>query len=331
METLAAMDGQPASRVPFLRDYQVRTLRALLRGVAELRGATFTVMFPRQSGKNETQSQIEAYLLNLFQRIPGAQMVKAQPSFKPQALNALMRLERALRNDWNRGQWKRVGGYMIQLGEALATFFSADPLSSPVGATANLLLHCDEAQDVLAAEWEKKFIPMGASTNATIVYWGTAWTSRTLLATTIRHLLEQEKLDGIRRVFVVTPDQVAEENPAYGDFVRRQVAKKGRQHPLVKTQFFNEEIDAEGGMFPPTRLALMRGTHPRQLEPDPSLGQPLGQPPVVALLLDVAGEDEGALGDNPAALLLDNPKRDSTVLTIVEVDLSTLVDPVSTR
>jgi hypothetical protein len=46
------------------------------------------------------------------------------------------------------------------------------------------------------------------------------------------------------------------------------------------------------------------------------------------LLLDVAGEDEGAIGERTDMAALENPKRDATVLTIVDVDLSTLSDPV---
>jgi hypothetical protein len=304
--------------------YQLEPARAILDSVLNQRGLEFAIMFPRQSGKNETQAQVEAYLLNLFQNVPGAQIVKAQPTFRPQAINAKMRLERALGNDWNLGAWRSRQGYMLQVGQAVCAFFSAEPAANAVGATANLLLECDEAQDVLEAEWDKKFVPMAASTNATIVYWGTAWTSRTLLARAIRRLRQQEARDGLKRVFIVTPEQVASENPAYGAFVARQVERQGRQHPLVRTQFYNEEIDAEGGMFPPARLALMRGTHPQRSEPEPGK--------VYALLLDVAGEDEGAgralheLGD-PAAAALVNPRRDATALTIVEVDLATLEDP----
>src|SRR6185369_5891518 len=120
-----------------------------------------------------------------------------------------------LRNDWNKGAWRKQHGYIVSLGEAQAFFFSAEPAANAVGATASLLLECDEAQDVLEAEWEKKFIPMAASTNATVVYWGTAWTSRTLLARAIRHLRELEARDHVQRVFIVTPEQVAAENPAY--------------------------------------------------------------------------------------------------------------------
>jgi hypothetical protein len=302
-----------------LRAYQLAPARAIVDSVLHHRGLEFAVMFPRQSGKNETQGQVEAYLLNLFQRVPGAQIVKAQPTMRPQGLNALARLQRSLRNDWNRGQWTTAHGYQVHLGEASVFFFSANPDANPVGATASLLLECDEAQDVLESEWEKKFMPMAASTNATVVYWGTAWTRRTLLAKAIRNLRQLEEIDGLQRVFIVTPGQVTEENPDYGAFIDRQVAKHGRQHPLIKTQYFNEEIDAEGGMFPPARRALMLGTHGRRENPEPGK--------TYALLLDVAGEDEGAIGDRTDTLALDNPKRDATVLTVVEVDLSTLADP----
>ncbi len=306
-----------------LRAYQLAPARAIVDSVLHHKGLEFAVMFPRQSGKNETQGQVEAYLLNLFQRVPGAQIVKAQPTMRPQGLNALARLERSLRNDWNRGQWSTANGYQVKLGEAMIAFFSANPDANTVGATASLLLECDEAQDVLEAEWEKKFVPMAASTNATVVYWGTAWTSRTLLAKVIRHLKELEQRDHVQRVFIVTPDQVAAENPQYGDFIARQVAKLGRQHPLIRTQYFNEEIDAEGGMFPAVRRALMQGSHARLDAPQPGR--------VYALLLDVAGEDEGAIGPDGNATALETQsmrKRDATVLTIVDVDLSTLSDPV---
>ena len=57
----------------------------------------------------------------------------------------------------------------------------------------------------------------------------------------------------------MTAEDVAAEVPAYRAFVQEQVNKLGRNHPLVKTQFFSEEIDAEGGMFPPARRAMMQG------------------------------------------------------------------------
>jgi hypothetical protein len=117
----------------------------------------------------------------------------------------------------------------------------------------------------------------------------------------------------------LTAEDVAAEVPAYGEFVAGQVAKLGRNHPMVKTQFYSEEIDAEGGMFPAERIALMQGSHAPQAEP--LLGQ------LYAMTIDVAGEDEGAIGeeiDAESLALLDNPARDATSVTIFNVDLSTM-------
>jgi hypothetical protein len=161
---------------------------------------------------------------------------------------------------------------------------------------------------------------MAASTNATRVFWGTMWTSQTLLARELRSARQAEALDGHRRVFILTADQVAAEVPAYAAFVTEQVARLGRHHPLIKTQYFSEEIDAEAGMFPAQRQALMQGHHPRLLKPIPG--------EIYALTLDLAGEDEAASPDfDPIALHdLHNPDRDSTALTVIRVDLSTLSD-----
>ncbi|MCC7361222.1 MAG: hypothetical protein IT317_17180 [Anaerolineales bacterium] len=304
-----------------LYGYQLAPARAILDSVLHRRGREFAVLFPRQAGKNETQAQVEAYLLTLFQRVPGASIVRAQPTFRPQALNARLRLERTLnaprlRQALAGAPPRRRFDYLLQVREAQVFFYSAAPSANVVGATATLLLHCDEAQDVRAAEWARKFVPMGASTNVTVAYWGTAWTARTLLAETIRRLQAQEAADGLRRVFLVSPEQVAAENPAYGAFVARQVAQLGRDHPLVRTQFFNEALEAEAGLFPPARRALMQGAHAPQPAPQPGADY--------AFLLDVAGEDgeapPGAALGTGGALGGASLKRDATALTIVQVE-----------
>ena len=290
-----------------LRPYQLEPARAILDSIVRGQGHVLVVMMCRQAGKNELSAQLEAYLLNLYQR-RGGQMVKASPTFKPQTLNSLLRLTDRLDNPWNR----RREGYIVELGRARALFFSAEPSANVVGATADLLLECDEAQDVSTDKWDKDFVPMAASTNATTVLWGTAWTSDTLLARTTRHLEELAARDGVRRVFRYNAEEVARHVPAYGQYVRRQVARLGRNHPLIKTQYYLEAIDAQGGLFDSLRRALMRGDHPRQTEPTPGRRY--------ALLLDVAGEDEEA-GDALERMMLENPRRDATALTVVEVEV----------
>ena len=99
---------------------------------------------------------------------------------------------------------------MIEVGSARAAFLSADPTANARGETASLLLVCNEAQDVDPAWWHAVFAPMAASTGAPTVFLGTPWTPDTLLA------LELEAKDGIRRVFRVAWEEVAESVPAYG-------------------------------------------------------------------------------------------------------------------
>jgi hypothetical protein len=309
-----------------LRSYQQEAATLICRSVIQGLGLSFVVMFPRQSGKNELQAQIEAYLLALLSQ-KDAEIVKVSPTYKPQTLNAMRRLQRVLeKNLVTVGEWEKESGYIFRLGRARIIFLSGAPEANIVGATASSLLEVDEAQDVELAKFDKEIAPMAASTNATRVFWGTAWTSSTLLGRELRAARQAQAEDGQRRVFVLTADEVGREVPAYARFVAGQVARFGRSSPLVRTQFFSEEIDAEGGMFPAERSGLMCGRHPPLAAPGPAGCGPLfdgPEAPPYCLLVDVAGEDGGAAEGGE----LRNPGRDATVLTIVEVDLSTLSDP----
>ena len=307
-----------------LRRYQVEVAQAIIDSVRNKRGDTIVVLFPRQSGKNELQAQIESYLLTLYSRING-EIIKVSPTWKPQSLNAMRRLERVLkRNIYARTHYTKESGYIYRVETSRIYFLSGSPEASIVGATASTLLEVDEAQDVLISKFDKDIGPMAASTNATRVFWGTAWTSRTLLARELRAAQVAERTDGRPRVFIMTADQVGAEVPAYKKFVAEQIQKLGRMNPMVRTQYFSEEIDAEAGMFPDRRQALMAGEHRTQRTP------PLGvmlTGPIYALLIDVAGEDEGIAGPDGDGELA-SKGRDSTTVTVIRVDLDTLSDPI---
>ena len=73
----------------------------------------------------------------------------------------------------------------------------------------------------------------------------------------------------MRRVFLVGPEQVTAANPDYAAFLAEQVRRYGRHHPIVAAEYFLEPLDGAGGLFPPWRLALMRGDHARQRAPRP--------------------------------------------------------------
>lgn len=290
-----------------LRKYQQAVARAVFDSVQNSWGLSIVVLFPRQSGKNELQAQLEAYFLMRYSRV-GGEMVKVSPTWKPQSLNAMRRLERVLeRHPLLRGSWKKEHGYLYRVGRARQVFLSGAPEANIVGATASLLLQVDEAQDVRQDKYDKEIAPMAASTNATRIFWGTAWTEETLLARELEAALRLQKQDGRRRAFVIDADRVSAEVPAYGHFVAGQVARLGRDHPMVRTQFYCETLQQGGGLFNPARLALMAGEH--QSQTAPRSGEPY------AFLLDVAGEDAGfAAGGG-----LNNPGRDLTALTVVRV------------
>lgn len=78
-----------------LRSYQRQVATAIANSVLRKLGLSFVVEFPRQSGKNELQAQIETYLLALLQ-IEDTEIVKVSPTWKPQTQNAMRRLQRVL-------------------------------------------------------------------------------------------------------------------------------------------------------------------------------------------------------------------------------------------
>ena len=132
-----------------LRDYQIEPARRIVQSVRKQHGDTIVIMFPRQSGKNELQSQVESYLLTLYSQLE-AEIVKVSPTWKPQTLNAMRRLERTLKKNLiTQGLWQKESGYIYRVGNARIYFLSGQPQANVVGATANLLIECDEAQDVM--------------------------------------------------------------------------------------------------------------------------------------------------------------------------------------
>jgi len=300
-----------------LHPYQAAPAQAIVDSVLAGRGDTFAVLMARQAGKNETAAHVEAFLLNACRRRGGA-LVKAAPTFRPQAQISMRRLEGLLAAS-ALGPPARESGYILRLGRARALFFSAGEAANVVGATADILLEGDEAQAIDEAKWNRDFRPMAASTNATTVLWGTAWTSRTLLARAIRTLREQEARDGRQRVFLVPWTAVAAVVPAYGRYVTGEIARLGAGHPLIRSQYGLEEIDEDARLFPAATRALMRGSHDRQRAPTEGRDY--------ALLVDVGGEvDPAALAGSAdgAALREAEPRRDATALTVVEITRSPL-------
>lgn len=297
-----------------MRKYQLEPAEAILDSVKNKRGMSFVVMISRQGGKDELSAHLKAFLVRLFSHLDVG-IVEGNPTYKPQTINAIMRFENRLdANLLTRRRWRKRSDYIRRVGHAKVFFLSADKSANVVGATASLLLIVNEAQDVDPAVFDIRFAPMGASTNATRVYLGTAWTSKTLLARAIRECQADEAKDGKRRVFMYDADDVAKEIPAYGRHVKKEIARLGRKHPYIRTQYYNEEIDAEASLFGPERRALMVGDRPAHDVPVPGTGY--------VFQIDVAGQDEAVMDGGEDVLA--NPGRNATTLSVIAVDLSTL-------
>jgi hypothetical protein len=303
----AALLGRP------LRSYQVEPARAIVR--AAMRGPrdVVTVMMSRQAGKNELSAHVEAYLMVMHSRRGGG-IVKAAPTYKPQLITSLQRLRSALstpRLEPSHSRW----GYVVGLGLATTTFLSAEPSANVVGATASICLEFDEAQDISREKHDREFRPMAASTNAPSIYYGTAWSDDDLLQQAKQRALELERADGIRRHFEYPWEAVAEVNPAYGAYVRGEIARLGEEHVIVKTQYRLLPVSALDALLTAGQLAALRGDHDRQEEPDAGSTYVCG--------IDIAGASE----EEPDALGRAS-ERDSTAISIGAVSLHDLLPAV---
>ena len=290
-----------------LRSYQSEAARAVVASIRAGRGDVISVMMARQMGKNQLSAALELYLLNLFAG-RGGQIVKAAPTFMPQLVTSKIRLERELSAPFCAGRWQGECGYTLRVGAARILFFSADRASNVVGATADILLEIDEAQDVDEDKYLRDFRPMASTTNATTVLYGTAWTEDCLLERVRRHNLEAQRRLGRQLHFEYDWEYLARLSPAYRRFVEGEIARLGADHPVVRTQYRLETIAGLGRFLSSDQRALLSGQHAR-------LSAPI-EGEVYVAGVDVAGEDEQAAD---AALRALRPRRDSTVVTVGRV------------
>ena len=304
-----------------LRGYQLPVARTVAGSVGRREGMEYAAVFSRQAGKDEMLAQLCAYLLWQHHR-RGGNIVIALPALRPQGLITRDRLVERLDTPLTRGLLRVRDGTIVQLGRASVRFLSASPSANSRGNTADLLLVANEAQDIAPDTWDAVFAPMAASSNATTLYMGTVWSSQTLLARQLRLLSEMERSDGIRRVFRVPWHEVERELPAYGDYVRRQMALLGETHPFIRTEYELEELDGGGSLFPPERREPLRGQFRPLSRPDAN--DPLNA--VYAATIDVAGEEEDGVEGELARRA--NPRRDSTALSVFRVVAGVAGQPV---
>ncbi len=284
---------------PALRHYQQRTFNDLVRGIRRRRGAIFTVLMPRQAGKNQVSATLVTALLWRFGE-PGGSIIYAAPTFTPQGQISFERTRAILEASAAvTALGVRVETFSLAAGAARAVYLSASPLAHVAGHTASIALIVDEAQDIERDWFERQFRPMCASTGAPTILLGTPWNGANLLDETVAlnrardvrlRAWHQRHGDPRRRpIFLhhqASWKQVEASNPDFGRHVRGELLRLGGASPYFRTQYGLQTVDAAGRLFSEAQIRSLQGSHPRLAEPV------FGERYVAGL--DVAGDGERA-------------------------------------
>lgn len=310
-----------------LYPYQLEVAEAILASVQGGLGQIITVMMARQAGKNQLSATLEAYLL--YTRSVGT-IVKAAPTFSPQIAISHERLLRLLNGSLLRERvWSNASSVGLASEAAPARekkqvgprvlFYSASLESNVVGATAELLLELDEAQDIDCEKFNRDFRPMAAVCNATTVLYGTAWSDTTLLAQQRAANLAEQERSGVQCHFEYNWRAVAAFNPAYRTFVEKEIARLGQGHLIIQTQYHLHTLEGAGYLLSPLQRVLLQGAHHWQEEP--------GDEDWYVASMDIGGEERVNPSQSSDAFARSQPgqgRHDSTVLSIGRVRMNEL-------
>ena len=117
----------------------------------------------------------------------------------------------------------------------------------------------------------------------------------------------------MKRHFRYDWEEVARYVPDYRAYVEGERERLGENHPLFLTQYRLLPIRGGGGFFNEQQRAQMQGEHSRKRHAEPGKVYVAG--------IDLAGEAEEIEGDYGRSA---KPKHDSTVVTIGELDFTSV-------
>lgn len=244
-----------------LRDYQARVLLSLMDNIAHFPGETFTVMFPRQSGKNEVSAALVSALL-LANASRGGSVVVCAPTLHPQATISFQRTADRLRATAHRFRHSfSIESNTLRFGAASATFLSGSPEANVAGHTASILLIGDEAQDLDEDWFNRQFKPMTASSGAATVLFGTPWQGDSLLEHTVAANQARDQQDPLLPPWhqQVGWPEVAELLPAYGAFIELERNRLGANHPIFLSQYELTSIENESRLLSAGQIWALEG------------------------------------------------------------------------
>ena len=311
-------------------DYQIEIADAIIYSALNGLGWFFVIMVTRQAGKNEISAFIQQYIL-LYGALFGKPVsgVKFAPVIKPQVIASMQRLEGAPTVDsgglagsaLTKGRWTKSEGFNYHIGPKRDsnkwTFLSINPSADVASQTALTILEGDEAQDIDENKWERDAQPMGSWNNATTVLWGVAWTKESFIYRGLQQALNmEERLEtqlGYRPKLVFKVDAykvIASGNLNYKKAFENQVARLGKDHIAIQTQYLLNFIDSIGKFFSTEQIARMYATTLR-MRVGPAPGA------VYIWALDAAGQEE--LPTTAEEVNVGQHKRDAVSLVIGEL------------
>lgn len=243
-----------------LRPYQRRIFLPLCHGLLHARHEQFTLLMPRQSGKNQLAATIvTALLLAHAQR--GGSIVVCAPTFRPQAAISLERTRAILEPAARRARLQpQVDDHRIRCGNAEAVFLSASGHAQVAGHTASIALLADEAQDIDSDWFDRQFRPMAASTGAPALLFGTPWDGESLLERAIARNAGRTAA-GVPLHYTVPWQEVARDVPIYGQYVQRERQRLGAQNPLYLSQYELLASRSSARLLSDDALARIAGSH----------------------------------------------------------------------
>ncbi|HSP31902.1 MAG TPA: hypothetical protein VLO13_07845, partial [Halomonas sp.] len=320
-------------------DYQIEIADAIIYSALNGLGWYFVIMVTRQAGKNEISAFIQQYILlygHLFKKPVSG--VKFAPVIKPQVIASMQRLEGAHTDDsgglagsvLSKGRWTKSEGYNYHMGPKRDTnkwaFLSINPTADVASQTALTLLEGDEAQDIDVNKWERDAQPMGSWNNATTVLYGVAWTKESFIYKGMQQALSmEERLEvelGYRPKLVFKVDAyrvIASGNLNYKKAFENQIARLGKDHIAIQTQYLLNFVDSIGKFFNTEQLArIYANTFRMRVGPAPGA--------VYIWALDAAGQEE--IPTTTDEVSIGQHKRDAVSLIIGELLTDGSVIPV---
>ena len=245
-------------------EYQREPSNAIIKSVFTNAGESIPVEFSRQSGKTEmvvdTVLFLNIFYFSLAKRLnlPHYKFFNTI-FFGPQKEQAKTNFDRMkgclsdIEEGFNRISSTEANGNTLRLSNKATSFcFSLSPTSHPESKTANLII-LEEAQDIIDQRMDKVALPMGANTNATVVYIGTAGYRKCNFKKMLDITPKASKfINNYKKVLVEKGNRYKATNDPlqlnYGRHIDKRIKELGAQSDEFNTQYALKWI-LERGQF----------------------------------------------------------------------------------